>query len=108
MENAALIKELKENFDELTKQSSQNAINEIIRTAVRTINRLSTDKSDLNLQLKKIAADLTSLYANQLQYWVMRNKTENPGLKVKPEFDKSFFDSLAILKNELFQSLEKL
>ncbi|PBQ33263.1 hypothetical protein CNR22_16265 [Sphingobacteriaceae bacterium] len=108
MQNNELIKDLKETFSLMTQQSSQTTLAEGVRSAVRTINRLSTDKSALNLHLKKIAADLTALYANQLQYWELLSKTENPGLKVKPEFDESFFNSLAILRQELFQALEKL
>jgi len=108
MQNADLIKEIKESFELLSRQENKIAIGESVRSITRSINRLTTDKSELNLHLKKIAADLTSLYTNQLQYWELRSKTENPGLKVKPDFDKSFFDALAILKQELFGALEKL
>lgn len=108
MKNAELVKELKQSLESINENSSTTAIGEEVRSSVRTINRLNTDRSDLNLQLKKISADLNSLYTNQVQYWELRNKSENPGLKVKPEFDKSFFESLAILKKELFILLNQL
>ena len=108
MENAELIQDLKQSLESINEDTNQRAIGEQVRSSVRTINRLNTDKSDLNLQLKKIVVDLTSLYTNQVQYWELRNKSENPGLKVKPEFDKSFFESLRILKAELFALLDQL
>lgn len=108
METTELIKDLKESLDAIKEGTSPATIGELVRTSVRSLHRLNTDKSELNLHLTKIAVDLTSLHANQLQYWELRSKSENPGLKVKPEFDGSFFESLKILKIELFEALKKL
>jgi hypothetical protein len=108
MENAELIKELKKDLDALLEQKNNKELGELIRIVTRSINRLTTDNADLNLRLKKVAADLTNLYTSQLQYWELRNKAENPGLKVKPDFDESFFRSAGVLKTELYTLLDKL
>jgi len=108
MENSVLAKYLQNNFESLHPELRSELIEETIRNISRDINRLKTNDTDLNLHLKKIAADVMNTYTNQVQYSELRNKSENPGLKVKPEFDESFFQALAILKTELFETLKKL
>lgn len=108
MKTTELTKQLKESLDSIKEGSSPATIGELVRTSVRTLQRLNPDKSELNLHLKKIAVDLSSLHTHQLQYWELRSKSENPGLKVKPEFDKSFFDALGILREELYPLLDQL
>ena len=108
MGNTEIIKSIKLSFEELSSESSAFFIKEAIENAVGRINRLQTSDKNLNLLLRKISADLMKSYSNQLQYSELRNKTENRGLNVKPKFDRSFFESLTILKLELFAVLEKL
>ncbi len=108
MGNTELIKELKENFLLLQRGAISQLIGETIRSSVRLIQRLKTEDRQLDLVLKKIAADIMSVYTNQVNYSEMRNKSENPGLNVRPEFDDSFFESLLILKKELFDVLKKI
>ena len=108
MDNNELIKNIKLTFEELTSRADSLAVKETITSVVRSVNRLQTSDTALNLLLRKISADLMKSYTNQVQYSDLKNKSENPGLKVKPEFDESFFKSLVILKNELFTLLEKL
>lgn len=108
MKKEEAIRDLKENFELLRPGSSSQSIAGAIRSLNRAISLLQTDDKKMNLRLKKIAADLMSAYTSQVQYSELKNKSENPGLKVKPEFDESFFESLGILKAELYQLLDKL
>lgn len=108
MENSELIKDIKEGFKNLNSNSSGFSVKENINSITGAINRLRTEDGNISLHLKKIAADIMNAYTNQVQYSQLRNKSESPGLQVKPEFDAGFFESLAILKTELFKLLEKI
>ena len=87
---------------------SAHSVAETIRGIALDINRLVVEDKEVNLKLKKISVDLMSAYTSELQFQELKNKSENPGLKVKPEFEESFFQSVGILKTELFNILEKL
>ena len=108
MDNTDLIKELRENFALLKPGISADSTGELLRSISREINRLNVEDKSMNLHLKKISADLMSAYTSEVQFQELKNKSENPGLKVKPEFEESFFKSIAILRAELFALLEKL
>lgn len=108
MENTERIQHIREAFVHIKPGLSASSLGEAIRSLAGDVNRLTTSDKDLNLKLKKIAADLRSSYTSQLQYSELRNKSEHPGLNVKPEFDSSFFESLGILKTELFDLLARL
>ena len=108
MDQQELIKEIKEEFTLLKPGTAAAAIESGIRVIIRQISHFKNPENGSVLKLNKIAADLMSLYKNQVQYSELKNKSENPGLNVKPEFDGSFFTSLAILREELLQLLEKI
>jgi hypothetical protein len=108
MGNSEFIKDIKEGFNNLNSSAGGFSVKENISNITRSINRLRTEDKNVSLHLKKIAADILGAYTCQVQYSQLRNKSENPGLHVKPEFDAGFFESLAILKAELFEVLEKI
>jgi hypothetical protein len=106
MDHTSLIKNIELNFESLHSGAGIHTIGESIRSIVRDLNRLRTDNNEVDLQLKKIAVALMDTYTKQVKYSELMNKAENPGLKLKMEFDDSFFESLVILRKELFKAFE--
>ena len=108
MENPEFIKDIKDGFKNLNSNAGGFSVKENINSITRSINRLRTEDKNVSLHFKKIAADIMNTYTSQVQYSQLKNKSENSGLHVKTEFDAGFFESLAILKAELFKLLEKI
>jgi hypothetical protein len=108
MTNEELLKNINDGFNEIVPGAGSTAIKAAINNVTRSINRLQIDDREINLRLRKISTDLMKTFTNQVQYSELKNKAENPGVKVKTEFDDSFFESLAILKKELFESINKI
>jgi len=108
MTNQALVEDIRKYFEFLKAESSESQIEATINGISRSIRRITTPDAELTSGLGKIAVDLIKLYASQREYLLLRNKSEYPGIKVKPGFDHTFFESLGILKEELLKLLEKL
>ena len=106
MTNEALVKSIEQNFESFRPGMNTQLIEKSIRNISRDIGRIKTENKDLALRLKKIAIDIVSVYTNQVRYSDLRNKSENPGLKVKIEFDDGFFESFAILRTEFLGLVE--
>jgi hypothetical protein len=107
MTNKELVNNIRESFSEIVPSASLAVIEMQISDIARCINRLRTDDKDKGLRLKRISTDLVKAYTSQVQYLQLRNRSEHPGMNVKAEFDATFFESVHILKEELFLTLEK-
>jgi hypothetical protein len=102
MRNSELIADILGNFERI-----EAGKNETVKPALNAITRLisllkARDRED-NLHLLKISSDLKSAEESESQFFTLNN----PRTK-DTEYSDSFYQSIHILKEELFQILDQL
>jgi len=102
MTNTEIITEIKKNFERVADHKNINVKSEI-NSVVRQIGLLKVQDKSANLRLLQIIADLKSAEENETRVF----KLSNPEAGTI-EYSDSFFNSVNILKEELFEILNKL
>lgn len=104
MTNEKLIAEIKENF-ELLGSRRNSEVNALLNAVNRNVMRLQTRDKQLSLQLLKIVTDLKNMLVSEADYFKLRHPNNRTN---RIEYSDSFFESLDVIKKELFLLLQKI
>lgn len=99
MNNQDLIKDIKENFEELNKRNNAE-VKALINTIVRLTGRLKLEDQQLTLKISKITSDLKMAEVGETEFY----KMNHPDSK-EIRYNSGFYDSVKILKEELLSLL---
>jgi len=106
MSNEEIIKEIRQNFERLSSRKNSE-VKSLVNTISRQIGRLHVQDKELSLTLLKISEDLRNMLTSEKDYFDIKNKTSGTP-EVKTEYSESFFESLNVLKEELYKVFTKL
>lgn len=95
MNNQDLIKDIKDNFEELNKWNNAE-VKTLVNTIVGLIGRLKLEDQQLTLKISKIASDLKMAEVGETEFY----KMNHPDLK-EIRYSSGFYNSVKILKEEL-------
>lgn len=103
MSKEEIIKDIRDNFEELCSSKNNSNVKALINTISRMSTRLQLKDKSSTARVQKVIVDLKSTEAGEVEFYRLQNPSAG-----RTEYSKSFYDSITLLKNDLFKMLSEL
>ncbi|MCW3076290.1 MAG: hypothetical protein JWO32_899 [Bacteroidetes bacterium] len=104
MSKEEIIKDIRENFEELSTGKNDSKVKTLINTISRQAARLQLKDKSTAIRIHKLMLDLKTTEAGEAEFY----KLKKQGAGAKMQYSDSFYDAITLLKNDLFKILSAL
>jgi hypothetical protein len=108
MDNKELIKQIRDDLEEITPNKDHHEIQFIIHAITRNVNRLRIEDHKTSALLRRFAVDLMQIYTGEVKYWNLSRESDPANSNEKMKLTESFFRSVYELTGEMLGVLKEI